>query len=210
MNEPAKDIIILGTGDGFEECPFDKQTWAIGKLALINKTNSGKSLPENLHNQIDVWVNMDDPDLMKTFNPTNPWFHGWTLEKYAERLNAYNKPVILPYEDERFTNGVEYPLKEIVEHFKTYYFSNSICYILALAIYTGVETIDFYGVNQVGIREYVNERKGVEFWLGMALGAGIQVSVHGPSHLTKLETGRLYGYKRPYEELRDYFDIDYA
>lgn len=81
--------------------------------------------------------------------------------------------------------------------------------MIAYAILTGVKSIDFWGVNQHGMKEYINERKGVEFWIGLAMGHGIKIKVNGPSHLLKNESKVLYGYKRPWQELRDYFNINF-
>lgn len=96
----------------------------------------------------------------------------------------------VPYVD--LTN---YPLGEIVDRFGVDYFSNTVDYALALAIYEGFTEIDLYGVNMAFESEYEYEKPGVEFWVGMAMGHGIEVTVHGnESTILKTRDGKLYGY----------------
>lgn len=74
------------------------------------------------------------------------------------------------------------------------YFTNSVCYMIAMALLQEYDCIKLYGVNQAGLFEYMDQRRGVEFWLGMAYGMGIDVKINPPS---KLLTNRFapYGYE---------------
>ena len=207
-----KHVIILGTGQGFEECPFDKdETWGIGKSIMMTTDHKHKLLPEGFNSKIDKIFNMDDLTNMLTFNDPRWQKNGWSFERYVDAINKTNVPLITSFKHEGFKNCVEFPLKKVVETFKTYYFTNSICYMIAYALLDDeVEGIHLWGINQVGMKEYINERKGVEFWIGLACGMGLDVSINGSfSALLKLESGRLYGYKRPFNELKEYFDIEY-
>ena len=209
MKAQADEIIILGTGETFEACPFDKETWAVAKILLFTHDHFKNKLPKGYHKNIDVLFNIDKVDEMLTFTDPKWMASGWTLEKYIKLVNDLKIPFITSFPVKGFTHLEEYPLKEVVEAFQNYYFTNSICYMIAYAILTSVKRIDLWGVNQHGMKEYVNERKGVEFWIGLAMGHGIQFQINGPSHLLKNEAKVMYGYKRPYEELRDYFNIDF-
>jgi len=87
-----------------------------------------------------------------------------------------------------------YPIKEIKEFFKTDFFTNGVCYMLALAIYEGYKKIDLYGINQR--RELAKEKCGVDYWCGQAMGRGIEVPVHGKySQLMKTHNHNIYGYE---------------
>jgi len=203
------EVIILGTGETFEACPFDKETWAVAKILLFSHDHFKKPLPKGYHKNIDALFNIDKVDEMLTFTSPKWMAGGWTIEKYKELINNLDVPFITSFKIDGINKIEEYPLKEIVEAYQNTYFTNSICYMIAYAILTGVKRIDLWGVNQHGMKEYVNERKGVEFWIGLAMGHGIQFQINGPSHLLKKESKVLYGYKRPFSELRDYFNIDY-
>ena len=90
-----------------------------------------------------------------------------------------------------------YPLKKIVDKFGITYFANTICYMIAYAVYIGVKQIDLYGINMVpeDTTEYIHEKGGVEFWLGFAIAKGLKVKAHGDkSRVLKTKDGKLYGY----------------
>ncbi len=91
-----------------------------------------------------------------------------------------------------------YPLQEVMDFFDTDYFSNSVDYAIALAIYEGFDEIDLYGVNMAVDSEYAYEKAGVDFWCGVAKGKGVKVNVHGEqSTIMKTRDGFLYGYAIP-------------
>ena len=50
-------------------------------------------------------------------------------------------------------------------------------YAIALAIYQGYETIRIYGVEMASMTEYTYQREGLKFWLGIALGRGVNVEM---------------------------------
>jgi hypothetical protein len=72
----------------------------------------------------------------------------------------------------------------------------------------GAKEIELYGVNQAGSHEYSEERGGVEYWIGVANGRGVKVTIYGKySQLMKYK-GRygnniLYGYLQSYEEVME-------
>lgn len=56
-----------------------------------------------------------------------------------------------------------------------HYFSSTFCYALALGIYKGYKIIECHGVEMETDTEYRYQRDGVTFWIGLALGRGVQV-----------------------------------
>ena len=94
-----------------------------------------------------------------------------------------------------YINVENYPLSEIVEFFGTDYFTGTVDYMMALAIYEGATSIDMYGVLMESDTEYWYQKSGVDFWCGQAMGRGIKVTVHGAkSTIMKTPNGLLYGY----------------
>jgi hypothetical protein len=99
--------------------------------------------------------------------------------------------------------SVKYPLDEICRELlpglqrgrqngqSIRYFTSSVAYAIALAIYRGYERIEIYGVEMETNTEYAYQREGVTFWLGVAVGRGIEVVLHEDSGLM---VGLLYGY----------------
>ena len=74
------------------------------------------------------------------------------------------------------------------------YFTNSVCYMIAMAIKEGYGRIELYGVRQAGLVEYMDQRKGAEFWVGYAMGKGIEVYINPPTSLLKNHRDAPYGY----------------
>ncbi len=92
-----------------------------------------------------------------------------------------------PYADQK------YPLKEVMEHFHTTYFTNTISYMLALAIYEKFERIRLYGVDAPYGGIYFMEKSGLEYWIGRAQQAGIEVVPCEGSLMLQTYDGLLYG-----------------
>ena len=83
-----------------------------------------------------------------------------------------------------------YPLQKIIDKYNSRYFSCSISYMIAYAMYKGAKELNIYGVDMSIGSEYQFERPGVLYWIGRAEGAGIKVN-------TTLNNGNfLYGYER--------------
>lgn len=82
-----------------------------------------------------------------------------------------------------------YPIYKVMDYFQTDYFSDTVCYMMALALIEGYERIYLYGVDMLG--EYAVERNGVEYWVGRAIGKGAQVINTFGSAVCK---GKMYGF----------------
>jgi hypothetical protein len=81
---------------------------------------------------------------------------------------------------------------EVVEQRDRAYFTNSISWMIALAIYKGYKEIHVYGVNMAQTQEYQHQRPSCEHLLGWARGAGIKVYLPPQSDL--LRSWMLYGF----------------
>jgi hypothetical protein len=96
------------------------------------------------------------------------------------------------YED--VPQSVKFPLDEICDQLlgsvNFRYFTSSVAYALAFAIYKGYKKIELYGVEMETQTEYASQRPGVAFWVGYAAGAGIEFESH-----VRMFTEPLYGYE---------------
>lgn len=75
-------------------------------------------------------------------------------------------PIITCNTYEGFDALTEYPLQEIVEHFQTAYFGETLSYMVAFALWCGVTSIHFHGTDYNGCRPA--ERACTEHWCGIA------------------------------------------
>lgn len=93
-------------------------------------------------------------------------------------------------------NLIEYPLAEIVNKFKSTYFSNTVPYAIAYALYIGVEEINLFGLDyNYADKSYVETgRGGTEFWLGIAYSLGVKLNVAQNSTLLGTNERKFYGY----------------
>ncbi len=163
-------IVIVGKGRGWEDSPLQGngcEIWGITQLILMR--------------DVDLVIDMNDYS-------KNRWGATENLHAIISRNKAKHENV--PYID-----LLNYPLKEIIHDFKTDYFTSTVAFAVALAIYRGATEIDLYGVTMEVESEYHYQKPCVDFWCGYAKGRGIKVTSHG-EHTTimKSHDGKVYGY----------------
>ena len=160
-------VNIIGRGKGWENAPREEISWG---LTLIN-----------LQRPVDLVIDM------------NVYEDGRWGE--TERLGAVASKALALKNNIPYICLENYPLEIITKLFKTDYFNSTVDYAIALAIYKQVTQIKCWGVNMANNTEYAEQKAGVEFWLGYAMGKGIDVKVNGShSRILKTKDGLLYGY----------------
>jgi len=97
-------------------------------------------------------------------------------------------------------NSLRFPIEEISERYlanidregePVNYYTSSFCYMLALAVFEGFTDIYISGFDMGSDTEYIYQKSGAEFWIGLAS----QVArVHLPKN-TSLLRAKLYGYE---------------
>jgi hypothetical protein len=90
------------------------------------------------------------------------------------------------------TSYIPYPIDEIKREFGSDYFTAGLSYALALAIYQGADEICIWGCT--GEKEYEYQRPSAEFWMGVAIGRGISVTIETESEFLKTHDHLMYGY----------------
>jgi hypothetical protein len=135
----------------------------------------------------------------------------WTVNRYdpgADMMFDMHPPGMYPRHAEQRVRARQagqdvitldnYPIDTITEAFGTEYFSNSIPFMIALAIFQGASKIRLWGCHinqQPGDEEVIaKNHPGVEYWIGRAEGIGIRVEVNGDSMLMSCRDG-MYGYR---------------
>jgi hypothetical protein len=102
-----------------------------------------------------------------------------------------NVPVYLQEARSDVPNSLAYPFDRIVEKFNIFHdrkevnMTNSISWMIALAIDEGFEEIHIYGVNMSHQSEYQSQKPSCEYYLGLAKGMGIKIYVPSESDLMK-------------------------
>jgi hypothetical protein len=158
-------VILVAKGMGWKDAPLEGEIWGICQWI--------KGRPANRI------IDMNDYSLWGDFEAQ--------MDKLSRR-KAKDKGI--PYYD--LSN---YPLDKIIEFFGVDYFSSTVDFAIALAIYEGFTEIDMYGVNMQNETEYAYQKAGADFWVGQALGRGIKVQIFGKfTSLLKTRDGLIYGY----------------
>jgi hypothetical protein len=86
-----------------------------------------------------------------------------------------------------------YPLKRISKKFNTEFFTNTICYMVAYALYKDYDEITIYGCDMYDKREYMWEKGGMEYWIGYGRGMGKIIRLAPGGNLCRTMTGRPFG-----------------
>jgi hypothetical protein len=113
-------------------------------------------------------------------------------------LNRYGVPVYTQERYEDLKNNVVYPLEWVREQTTEGYFTSTIAYMIAHAIAEGATEIVLYEilVNSKS-DDYMQQKSCFDFWVGFAMGRGIEVFTTENSLIAKpfpWQSG-LYGYK---------------
>jgi hypothetical protein len=101
--------------------------------------------------------------------------------------------------------SVRYPWEEVIEYTKPLrlFFSNSVPFMIALAIYKGYDWIGLFGIDQAVGTEWAYQRDCTSYWIAKAEGFGAHVYL--PDEC-KLLRAKLYGYEGETMLSRHYFE----
>jgi hypothetical protein len=177
--QPLPKVYIVGFAPSWVDTPWDEQGSHYWGMNALHKLAPNQNW--------SAWFQLHD---VKEHHPHD-------LDEHVEWLGSQNFPVymweehILEYSD-RIPNAVPYPRQQILDKYGQY-FTNTVSWMIALAIEVHFETIAVYGVDMAQDSEYQNQRPSCEYFLGWAKGAGIDLEIPKTSDL--LKSPYLYGYQ---------------
>ena len=173
----ARKVAILGYAPNVRFAPWNDPTWELWGL-----NDQPWTMP-----RIDVLFEIHYPDVIKA-------------EGHWERLGKLDIPVYMQQKFEEIPRSVAYPLAEVAKRYtlagcEKPYLNCSAAYMLPIAIDSEPtpSEIALFGVNMEQDTEFSHQRPGAEFWIGVAVGRGIKVSVQSTSDLMKVRY--LYGFE---------------
>lgn len=189
VGKNPKKVRLLGKGEGWEKAPDNDQfeLWGLNGLIYANK-------------KLDRVFILDVIDEMPSVVSGL-----WELQPTIDRINEMNIPLVAPYKYDEIPLSEAFPIDEAIREFGQPYFNNTIAFMICYALLKGVDELEIYGINQASGTEYFYEKGCVEYWLGIATGMGVKVSVHGQhcellSNKQRYGGNRLYGYNMSYED----------
>jgi len=169
-----KQVIILGMGATSIKCTYDCEIWGVNQVYRTAK-------------RLDKLFITDPKN-----KPDGTLAWDW------ESLNKLDIPIVSLHRFSELKRLVHYPYDKIVERFDGMgkeFFTNTICYMIAYALYKGYNKIRMYGVDMATSMEYILERGGIEYWVGRAEGMGVKVECAKGSMICKTPMGVPYGHK---------------
>ena len=171
----SDNIILLGSGVTAADCPFDKEVWGCNNTIRTEK-------------KVDKHFFFDD---LATFDPK---------VMHIQDLigNSHETEHITTFKNAQLCSRIGvlatvYPIDEVIRKFGRAYFANTVCYMIAYAMYMGIKKMNLYGIDHLTWQSYIVERCGVEYWLGRAEQSGIEIDIAEGSALLKTLDGKLYG-----------------
>lgn len=186
-------VAICGKApDTLFEAPFADESWEIWILNTLGYLNEVPRWDRQFELHPINWI-IEEPGYGE--------YYGWLKAQDGRRPIYMQAPV------EEIRGCVVYPYDRVFEKFPRRYFTNSVSWMMALALLEGHEEIGLYGVNmaQHGMgekSEYAHQRPSCEYFCGYADAAGVKLHVPAGSDLLKAPA--LYGFHN--RDLRVKFD----
>ncbi|MDD5397842.1 MAG: hypothetical protein PHU70_02060 [Dehalococcoidia bacterium] len=188
-----KELIILGCGPTHAECRYDKEVWGVNgtytfapRMDKLFMTDGPDQVMEDIPN-VAIIKSLGCPLIL--------------AERFPEVTPAFEKAGI---------SVLRFPIEAVLAKFPTRFFSNSLAYMIALAlqmtttvqepgdlrprVIDGYHKIYLYGIDMMTNSTYIQEKGGVEFWMGVAFGLGVEIINTRGSATGKTYNGLMYGW----------------
>lgn len=199
-------VYIIGTASTKDTVPWDDKDaefWGVNNLYGVNLPGQHYDRWFEIHN---IWYDPSKQNKIVRRNQLD--FRGQKVPDYLEGLAKLNCTV---YMQKHWMNlipmSIPYPLDDVVNFFVSKgltidlcrYITNTISYEIVLAIYLGFKEICVWGVDMAVGTEYEVQKPSCEFWLGIAAGMGIKVTI--PAQADLLKTRFIYGFEEKQQDL---------
>lgn len=167
----SNKLIIAGGGANIHLIPYDGfEVWGINDHAFNLK-------------RVDVIFDIHNEDTINS---------NYRTKNYIEKLKDFEGTVYMQKKQKDIPSSVKFPIEEIKERYGEFFFG-TFDYMMALAIEMGYEEIHLYGIDLAIQGEYAYQRPSAMYYIGLARGLGIKVTIPEGSGLN---TKGLYAYER--------------
>lgn len=174
--EVPPTVYIVGFAASWKETPWDDPNAHFWGMNALHKVAADKHW--------DAWFQLHDIDATHPNDKEEhlDWLKGqeFPVWMWAEQIEKYPLP-----------NAVPFPRDFITDKYGRY-FTNTVSWMMALAIEQGYKKIGIYGVDMAQDSEYSHQRPSCEYFIGVARGLGIDVEIPRTSDL--LKNPFLYGF----------------
>lgn len=181
-------VCIVGFADGHRDlAPWDEpdiEFWGLNRLHAV--------LPHR-DKEWHRWFEVHD---LEKFYANDESHKSWMRDA---GIPVYVRPQDMGTATEwGIASATPFPIERLVDEFEDYW-TNSISYLIALAIAMEYREIQLFGVDMaqdtVLQKEYRAQRPSCEFFMGVAVGRGIRIVK--PPHSDLLVSSHRYGFDEP-------------
>jgi len=176
-----KSVYILGSGDsgwGFQNRAFPEgsEVWGVNNMPIKHP-----QVPWTRIFEVHAFQNKNGTWLRKG----QEMFRDLTVNDYVDKLNALDIPIyVLDHPETPFTNAATIDLPTLRSKYRDF-FSTTLSYELALALEESFTHIDLLGVDMTLSSEYRDQRPSVTYFIGLAEGRGVVVTLPETSPIVK-------------------------
>lgn len=173
MENKKRKVAIVGFAPSTrDKAPYNDPDWEIW---VLNEYES--ILPQMGASNVTRWFELHQRDTVLLSSRD---------KSYIDKLKNSKIPIMMCDKYDDIPMSEKYPLDDIIAKLETDYFTNSISYMVAYAVYIGVDEIGIYGVDMAQDEEYSKERPSVEYFVGYARAKGIPVYIPPESDICKV------------------------
>lgn len=174
-----KTVCICGTNEITRGLiPWDdpaKDYWVMNESAHIRQPDQWTA-----GHRIDGVIQIHVPQIWRSDNGGHyPGYYSWLQQDHPGMLIW----MIEQYDD--VPCSVKYPKQEIIDRYAQNFvnekgdvieiFGSSAAYALGLAAWRGYERVELYGIEATSDTEYVRQKAGIAFWIGVLEASGVTV-----------------------------------
>lgn len=176
---PRTKVAIIGFAASSKDlAPYDDETWSCWGLNQLYR-----HIP-----RADRWLEIHHNFLDHVVEGTD----------HQKWLQESPIPIYMTERVPSIPNSVRYPIERVMKGHLDY-FTSTVAFAIALAIEEGFKEIGLWGIDLIVGDEYFYQKPCAEFWLGVAHGKGITVTLPHTTALCK--QSHRYGYQSEPESL---------
>lgn len=166
-------------------------------VAIVGMSPTSCSLAPYNDKSVEIW-GINEMHIFPWLTRWDRWFQIHDSKSWKRPLakreiaghyewlqQEHGKPIVMQYLQLEIPDGEAYPLRKICDKLlgglrrgeeAVKYFTSSLAYMIAYALWTEkFDRIEIYGFEMADSVEYLRQKAGAEFWMGLALGRGVEV-----------------------------------
>jgi len=167
-------------------------------VAIVGLAPTSCSLAPFDEEGVEIWGLNEAHAFPQWFKRADRWFQIHATESWKRYIakrdvrghfdwlkkNEWDIPIYMQYYHELVPKSIGYPLHEVVDEvfhnfrrgdMKVKYFTSTLAYMMGIAVLEKFERVEIYGFEMAEETEYVQQKACAEFWIGYAMGKGIEI-----------------------------------